>query len=426
VGDGRYDALEAMIDAAKDYNCQTYLKKSSLMAGDVSGAFISMSSLISSSKSRATDILTNRQRTFRDLIREPQSSVDQYLPNEREWIHYKNYPNQRPSVKKTLFNRYSQDWVAQRDVFFDRRAVGIAVRDHIFGEGRERAVRRVREVDTNGDFVGMKLVGKESLFVEDNHDSYSFHKTFCKVQQLAQKMARYFNEKMSELPTVDRRATPTIKFLDCFVMILQDQKNYSSAKFLLVEKMLDHTKYKKWNNNDGYVDGMAFDEYQSMKNEETRTLKQRRKCENLYDDCTFSIEDIPQAYSHFTYLASKRKFLVCDLQGVLNTDVTPPVFELTDPAIHYSEMTSRKDYGRTDRGEHGIQDFFKTHVCSNLCRILLKRWIDDPFGDIIQYEDIMNKEEPLQASQENTKGILMKPKDNKVESVGPKKSVRFG
>ncbi|KAL7526158.1 hypothetical protein ACHAXR_001350, partial [Thalassiosira sp. AJA248-18] len=72
VGSGQYHALEAMIDCAKDYNCQTYLKKSLLNAGDLSAAFISMSSLISASKSRATDILTNRQRTFRDLIREPQ------------------------------------------------------------------------------------------------------------------------------------------------------------------------------------------------------------------------------------------------------------------------------------------------------------------------------------------------------------------
>ncbi|KAL7531685.1 hypothetical protein ACHAXR_004178 [Thalassiosira sp. AJA248-18] len=143
VGSGQYDALEAIIGCAKDYNCETYLKKSSLNADDLSTAFISMSSLISASKSRATDILTNRQRTFRDLIREPQSSVDEYLPHEEQWTRFINTPNQRrQSVRKTFFNKYTGDWESQRNVFHDRRAVGIAVREHIFGEGRERAVRR--------------------------------------------------------------------------------------------------------------------------------------------------------------------------------------------------------------------------------------------------------------------------------------------
>ena len=42
VGNGRYDALEAMIRLAKDYSCHTYLQKSSLKAGDMSNAFSSI------------------------------------------------------------------------------------------------------------------------------------------------------------------------------------------------------------------------------------------------------------------------------------------------------------------------------------------------------------------------------------------------
>jgi len=417
VGGGRYGALEAMVNTAKNYNCQTYLKKSSLVAGDVSSAFISMSSLISSSKSRSTDVLTNCQRTFRDLTREPLPSVGVYLPLEKEWIQY-------TSVKKTLFNKYTRDW-EQRDVFYDSGAVGIAVREHIFGEGRERAVRRVREVNAHGDFVGPMMVGKESLFVEDESDSFSFHKTFCIVQQLALKMALQFNRQLVALPGIDKMSTPRISFLNCYVMILHGQKD-SSAKFLLVEKMLDHLKYKKWNNNDGYVDGMSLDEYHTMKTEGRAPSKPVCHGKSAHAECKFSIEDVPQAYSHFTYLASGRKFLVCDLQGVLDTSIWPPVFELTDPAIHYSEMTNRKDYGRTDRGEQGIQDFLKTHTCSNLCHMLLKCWINDPLdNEVIHYEDILNKQGQVPSLQAKT-GTLARPNNDGIECPGPKKSVRFG
>ena len=86
IGEAKLEVLEPMTIMAKDYNCHTFLQKASLKAVDISSAFSSMSTLISSSKSRATDILTNRQRTFRDFIREPQSSIDVYIPDEEEWM----------------------------------------------------------------------------------------------------------------------------------------------------------------------------------------------------------------------------------------------------------------------------------------------------------------------------------------------------
>ena len=89
-------------------------------------------------------------------------------------------------------------------------------------------------------------------------------------------------------------------------------------------------------------------------------------------------EDIPQAFSHFTYIQSNRKMLVCDLQGVLTSaDADPPVFELTDPVIHYkSSKGNRNTYGRTDHGTKGMSEFFKTHKCSSLCRMVNQRWCD--------------------------------------------------
>ncbi len=73
------------------------------------------------------------------------------------------------------------------------------------------------------------------------------------------------------------------------------------------------------------------------------------------------------------------------MQGVLDTK--KPVFEFTDPAIHYKKQTDRVDFGRTDLGENGIEQFFQTHVCSDLCRMVCRQWVDGE-DEIIQYESI--------------------------------------
>ncbi len=82
-------------------------------------------------------------------------------------------------------------------------------------------------------------------------------------------------------------------------------------------------------------------------------------------------------FSYFSYSQSGRKYLVCDLQGVLDESSETPCFELTDPVIHYRSISGRKNvFGRTDRGQKGINSFYKTHKCSDLCKALEKTWIE--------------------------------------------------
>ena len=72
------------------------------------------------------------------------------------------------------------------------------------------------------------------------------------------------------------------------------------------------------------------------------------------------------AFSHFTWVESKQRLLVCDLQGV-EMDAEPESRQtllLTDPAIH---CPTRSDFGATNRKAAGITDFFSTHVCSATC-----------------------------------------------------------
>lgn len=91
----------------------------------------------------------------------------------------------------------------------------------------------------------------------------------------------------------------------------------------------------------------------------------------------FAIADIPQAFTHFSYWYSSRRMMVCDLQGVLNETETPPVFELTDPVVHYKSRSGRTNvFGRSDRGRKGVDSFFRTHTCSELCKAVMgAHWI---------------------------------------------------
>ena len=87
----------------------------------------------------------------------------------------------------------------------------------------------------------------------------------------------------------------------------------------------------------------------------------------------FSVSEVAQAFSHFSYLATGRKRLICDLQGVY--DKTTNTIKFTDPVIHYfnyGDQERENVHGRTDRGRKGIAMFFDTHkdCCGHLCRLV--------------------------------------------------------
>ncbi len=48
-----------------------------------------------------------------------------------------------------------------------------------------------------------------------------------------------------------------------------------------------------------------------------------------------------------------------------------PLFTSIDPVIHYQSKTGkRQEFGRTDLGRKGVREFFKTHECNDVCRLL--------------------------------------------------------
>lgn len=279
--------------------------------------------------------------------------------------------------------KYITEWVTKE--FLNPKAAGIAVGKSYFGEGAERIVFAMTEIDAAMRPVGIPLVAKLSLY---KHQESSlehlrrWHRTFAKTQIRAKKYAKKFNMNLDNLGV--SKLIPRIDFLDCSIYesVAEDgAQNYT----WLVEKRLNPSRYIKWNDNKGGVDGHA--KIQDAMADDGAALDTIQEGEDESDDdedndgdvvnqskaTALLIErilvcDIPQAFSHFTYSITKRAELVCDLQGELCKNGGYSLFEFTDPCIHSADGSKR--YGKTDHGGRGIHAFLKSHNCNAVCALL--------------------------------------------------------
>jgi len=212
----------------------------------------------------------------------------------------------------------------------------------------------------------------------------NFAHMFCATQQIARCLAQEFNEKLSSLPRV-HSCTPRVALLDCSIYQVFDF-TFGHVS-LLVEERLDESKWHKWNRNDGYVEGMK-----SAPRFSQETLRRQMAKLSGLDDIHEEEEDeeeesesdheaiirytpshLAQAFSHFSYWATGRKRLVCDLQGLYCS--TANLLKLSDPVIHYYDHLRedrRQVHGRADCGRKGIAKFFESHVCSALCKLMIR------------------------------------------------------
>ena len=439
TNDKEFSILRGISETAKEYGCLSYFTEASLSVTHLAETFSKLSTIVSSTKSELTDIKSMKQMPVKSVVRETINDLGAKKIKTGLWYIVTN-ENTQYGERNITKTRWIKDtgWYASHDshLYNSEKAVGIAVKKRIFGEGAERMVREFREFDKKGNLVGPPMVAKESRFIEESNkdksrDKKDFHKVFCKSQLLAQRFARVFNERM-----IARygQQVPTIQFLKCSVYMLNIPGS-SGRQGFLVEPMLDvkACKYTKWNSNNGYVHGdnknnekveLVHNDELAAKVDDNRYLpaiaeesdsnslssdstneedddidqlldheeqnlegtqgKRHVSASDFFlgkremnEDYDFTVDDIPQAFSCFSYKYSRRKCIVCDLQGIYNKSRDPPLFELTDPVIHYKSSRQRNHvYGRTDKGEDGIHDFFKTHVCSNLCKVIDRRPLD--------------------------------------------------
>jgi len=89
-----------------------------------------------------------------------------------------------------------------------------------------------------------------------------------------------------------------------------------------------------------------------------------RKHNNNYGFVNEDERNTPQAFSHFSYEASGKSLLICDIQGVADM--------YTDPQIHTvaGDEKSERPFGKGNLGQRGIDQFLKTHRCNPICRYL--------------------------------------------------------
>jgi hypothetical protein len=92
--------------------------------------------------------------------------------------------------------------------------------------------------------------------------------------------------------------------------------------------------YGKYSNNNGYV------------GKETSSTEERER-------------NTPQAFSHFTFVASDYRLMIVDIQGVNDS--------YTDPQIHTADG---RGFGAGNLGTFGMEKFLESHRCNEVCKWL--------------------------------------------------------
>jgi len=155
-------------------------------------------------------------------------------------------------------------------------------------------------------------VCKKNFGICDSVEAYFYDvRTQCEAQRFANAYNRHSPPKK-------------VAFLSASVIeVMDDKERTDDVKFFCLETYL-HGSYVK------HIDNHGGDE----------------KARNT-----------PSAFAHFSYEASDKRLLVCDIQGVGDL--------YTDPQIH---TYHGRGYGMGNLGNDGIIRFFKTHECNAICK----------------------------------------------------------
>ena len=176
-----------------------------------------------------------------------------------------------------------------------------------------------------------------------------------KASEKAEEMAKAFNEESGTSRPLHFRKPILMKVIT---------GQFKSSSYVLVEAYLEGD-YTKWNSNYRYV------------NEEDRTSL--------------------QAFSHFTYMETNGELLICDLQGVKDENQ----YSLTDPSVH----SVTQEYGNTDCGREGMDNFFRQHKCDSYCSKLRLQNRDSSKSEVA--EDRVTSQNRIELSNRNNDNTML-------------------
>ncbi len=352
----KFTVLKEMAEALPKHSFQ----KLGISSNNLKSAFSTMSSTLTSLR---TDSTSDSSRI--EVKVETMEKIDVVDVKNIDWDIYS-----RPNIlAKERYSYTLNKWISDGNL--DSRAVVLHAKKS-FGHGVERNVfyfYEGRTMSGNISITSHPLVAKQSKYEESLFDE-DFHTPHAKALAEVKHFSRLFNRRLAGiLPT-----QYNVSCVDCFRYCLLDfnLNHQTGSVYVLVEPNLDGT-FTKWNNNAGHV--------RAKKSEatldrgvcggghggyESEYSGEEEEDEDEYFG-SYDVEDVPQVFSHYTYEASERKKLVCDIQGVWNK---VDGYILTDPVVHTISNNRCHKMGRTDKGQTGIDCFFETHVCGPLCKKL--------------------------------------------------------
>ncbi|OQS05457.1 inositol-3-phosphate synthase [Thraustotheca clavata] len=194
-----------------------------------------------------------------------------------------------------------------------------------FATGQLRNAYYLQDLGMHGDGEGELYVAKV-IMGEAEPSAY-----LCDVemQAVCAHYAKLYNEHQPPLK---------VKYASSWLLKLRDRLDLVCS----VEEYLPGA-YVKYSNNNGFV------------GKETSTTEERER-------------NTPQAFSHFTFVASDYRLMVVDIQGVNDS--------YTDPQIHTADG---QGFGTGNLGTHGMEKFLESHRCNEVCRWLGLRTLNEQF-----------------------------------------------
>ena len=211
------------------------------------------------------------------------------------------------------------DEIKSRPVEFDESDIEIWMLMDPFDKGAMRyAYAAILNLGTKDEPIYLHSVLKETIFVANKYNSYEFYKDLVEIQTIAAFLA----SKFSAFSPFAKK----LKFIECSLLKL-------NGKWYSIEEYIEGD-FTKWTNNSGSIN---YDSYEGLLN----------------------------CFSHWTHQVTKGYLIVNDLQGIAFKNEQ---FILTDPAI--SCPSDDKRFSMTNLGEESINEFYESHQCNKMCKIL--------------------------------------------------------